>query len=72
MNTVADLRKLPLSTMIMMLGNDATSAHLVYHLCRGVDNSPVVEFVAPKSISDEDSFKRCVVFSGVAVVRGWC
>lgn len=58
MHTVSDLRKLPLATLDTMLGT--TAAELVYQLCRGVDNSEVVPFEAPKTISDEDSFKRCV------------
>ena len=57
MHAVSDLRKLPLSTLEAMLGKSA--AELVYQLCRGVDNSEVVPFEAPKTISDEDSFKRC-------------
>ncbi|KAH3837240.1 hypothetical protein DPMN_110621, partial [Dreissena polymorpha] len=29
------------------------------NLCQGVDNSPVVVFGPPQTISDEDSFKKC-------------
>jgi len=56
MHTVGDVRKLPLSVLTHALGS--SSGELVYRLCRGIDNTLVTPFSAPKTISDEDSFKR--------------
>ncbi|CAN0381057.1 unnamed protein product, partial [Discosporangium mesarthrocarpum] len=37
------------------------SARMLFSLCRGVDNSPVVSSARAKSMSDEDSFKKGTV-----------
>ncbi len=59
-STIADLRRLPLSVLRLMLG---VAGEALYFLARGIDPSPLIPFYeegAPKSISHEHTFVRDV------------
>ncbi len=54
--TIGDLARLPLATLVARLGR-AHGAWL-HQAARGIDNSPLVTFREPKSLSRETTFQR--------------
>ncbi|KAJ8299831.1 hypothetical protein KUTeg_022578 [Tegillarca granosa] len=55
--SVANLQEVPLSDLVEEIG-EASAMH-IKELSFGIDDSPVVPFKRPQTLSDEDSFKKC-------------
>ncbi|XP_053405434.1 DNA polymerase iota-like isoform X2 [Mercenaria mercenaria] len=55
--TVTDLQNAETSVLDEEFGH--TSVETMKKLCIGVDDSPVIAFGLPQTLSDEDSFKKC-------------
>jgi DNA polymerase iota len=64
--TVAQLRGVSKQRLMAMIG-DRTGAHL-FEAARGRDKSAVETTSAPKSITVEDSFKRCTSWQALALI----
>ncbi|XP_067665765.1 DNA polymerase iota-like isoform X2 [Haliotis asinina] len=56
-HTVRDLQECDMSTLTEECGT--TMAITIKQLSHGVDDSPVVQYSRPQTISDEDSFRKC-------------
>lgn len=56
--SVKDLQVYPLSDLAREFGG--ATAQRLKNLALGIDDSPVTPTGAPQSLSDEDSFKKCV------------
>ena len=65
-HTVGQLRAVPKHRLIALLG-ERTGACL-HALARGHDGSAVAQTSAPKSITVEDSFKRCTTWEALALI----
>ena len=64
--SVAQLRALSKQRLMSLLG-DRVGAHL-YEAARGRDKSAVEGTTAPKSITVEDSFKRCTSWQAISLI----
>ncbi|XP_041367544.1 DNA polymerase iota-like isoform X2 [Gigantopelta aegis] len=62
-HTLADLQNFPIEPLVAELGETMTMT--IRQLASGIDDSPVVPFGLPQTLSDEDSFRNCSSLSAV-------
>ncbi|XP_061172200.1 DNA polymerase iota-like [Saccostrea echinata] len=55
--TMTDLQQCPLEDLRRELGDNMAAS--IKELSQGIDNSPVIPYSKPQTLSDEDSFKSC-------------